>query len=460
MNSDESFDREVRATLEGLAGEPAPDRLVARVAAIPAEEPVPSALGARVGPPSRGLISGFAAIAAVVALAVAAIVLRPAAVGEVGGSPSGTIAPTASAPSSTAPSASSVAQATPTASASAVAGAPVPAGFRPMSVTFISADEGWVLGSALCATGRCPAIARTIDGGRTWTSSGAPATKIGEQPAVDVSGAGVTGLRFADARDGWAFGPELWATHDGGTTWRRLDVLPHGAVVALESARGTVHAVAYDGAQDYRIASAPVGDDGWTISALKVPVGGGPVPVIQLVLSGDAGWVLENDRVVVDGARLEAGNWRSWKPPCADLEAQAVIDASSATDLVAACDLGVWASPPAGTTPGDHLYVSHDRGATFTRTGVVSPLLSAWAVATPERSKVLVAGDGLNGPTLVASFDDGATWAATLRLDNGGFNDLGFTTPTQGVVVTTAVGGASKLYMTRDGGRTWSAVTF
>jgi photosystem II stability/assembly factor-like uncharacterized protein len=451
MNSDESFDREVRTTLEGLASEPAPDRLVARVAAIPAEEPAPSAPGARVGPSSRGLISGFAAIAAVVALAVAAIMLRPAAVGEVGGSPSGTIAPSLSAPSTVTPSGSPVAQASPTASASAVAGAPVPAGFRPMSVTFISAEEGWVLGSALCAAGRCPAIARTIDGGRTWTSIPAPATKIGEQPAVDVSGAGVTGLRFADALDGWAFGPELWATHDGGTTWTKLEPVQHGAVVALESAHGTVHAVAYDGEQQYRIASSPVGADQWVMSSVDVPVGAGPVPTIQLVLSGAAGWVLENDRVVAFGAQLVGGSWRTWEPVCKDVVGPAYIAASSASQVVAACDVGVWSTPK-----GVHLYVSHDGGATFAEKGSVAPVgLNVVAgIATPVVSTIVLAG-----ADLVGSFDGGRTWQTVARPGAVSFNDLGFTTPAQGVVITTAEGGASKLYMTRDGGRTWSAVT-
>ena len=51
MNHDESFEAEVRATLEGMAREPAPDRLVSRVAAIPSQEPVAVASGARCRPP-------------------------------------------------------------------------------------------------------------------------------------------------------------------------------------------------------------------------------------------------------------------------------------------------------------------------------------------------------------------------------------------------------------------------
>ena len=52
--------------------------IVARVAAIPSETPAVATPVRRAGPPLRGVVSGLAAIAAVIALAVVAIVLRPA----------------------------------------------------------------------------------------------------------------------------------------------------------------------------------------------------------------------------------------------------------------------------------------------------------------------------------------------------------------------------------------------
>src|SRR5665213_772581 len=41
----------------------------------------------------------------------------------------------------------------------APAGGPVPSGFEPASVSFISADDGWVLGSAPCSNPVCTSIA-------------------------------------------------------------------------------------------------------------------------------------------------------------------------------------------------------------------------------------------------------------------------------------------------------------
>ena len=94
------------------------------------------------------------------------------------------------------------------------AGAPVPKGFSPASVTFVSLQTGWVLG-ATCPT--CTvSLLRTRDGGRTWASVPGPATVL----APDQS-AGVHEVRFADLNDGWVLGAEIWATHDGGSYWAR-----------------------------------------------------------------------------------------------------------------------------------------------------------------------------------------------------------------------------------------------
>src|SRR5450756_1465222 len=207
-------------------------------------------------------------------------------------------------------STSPVPTATPSASTSLL-------GLSPASVTFVSPDDGWVLGTGTCSSAPCAAIARTADGGRTWAKVSAPHASI--VPGGGQGAPGISGLRFADARNGWAFGPDLWATHDGGATWARLTIpgLPaDAAIFALASAHGTVHAVVLDG-QDYRVASSPVGADDFRLGPVRVAVGAGPVPAVQLVLSGAAGWMIENDRTVVGGARLVNGAWVAWQPPCA-----------------------------------------------------------------------------------------------------------------------------------------------
>src|SRR5579871_4556907 len=58
--------------------------------------------------------------------------------------------------------------------------APVPAKFRPSSVTFIGTQTGFVIGQAgtpgHCATRYCTSVARTLNAGRTWTGLPAPVT--------------------------------------------------------------------------------------------------------------------------------------------------------------------------------------------------------------------------------------------------------------------------------------------
>src|SRR5450755_3215052 len=49
----------------------------------------------------------------------------------------------------------------------APAGGPVPSGFEPASVSFVSANDGWVLGSTVpCFAAVCTSMVRTADGGR------------------------------------------------------------------------------------------------------------------------------------------------------------------------------------------------------------------------------------------------------------------------------------------------------
>lgn len=464
--NDDRFEHELRGSLVGLAREPAPERLVERVSEIPSREPSRLVTRARLNTSTIGGPS-LALLAASVAIAIVAIFARPGSSGpsNIGPSPSltgvlpgatATAETSASSRPSVSPGSSATAATTPSAKPERV---PVPSGFEPISATFVSTDHGWVLGSVPCDAGRCPAIVTTLDGGATWSSAGAPATSLanGSPPSV-MSSSGVSGLRFADAMSGWAFGPELWTTHDGGASWVRvaIDGLPAAAtVVALETGAGKVHAVAYGGAQDFQIASSDVDAENWQVAAVRVPVGAGPVPEIQLVLSGPAGWVLENDRTVVAGAMLQTGSWRSWQPVCLDVVGPAVLAASSQDDLVALCDVGLWGNPT-----GVHLFVSSDGGASFAETGPRLPGSAGGAVATADRSTIVATASGPSGSALVASFDGGQTWSSVQNAGTVSVRDLGFTTPNQGIVVTTDDSGAGRLLMTRDGGRTWTPVGF
>ncbi len=341
--------------------------------------------------------------------------------------------------------------------------APVAAGFAPLSVTFVSAQVGWVLGTAPSGDGTRLAVAHTTDGGTTWSQGPAPAVTFGTGGAANGAR-----IRFADPADGWIVTPPtgstgapastLWATHDGGASWHQVTVPGGGAVAALEASDGLAHLVTLGpNGTGVHLFTSSVPGDSWARSATTLPIGGGPVPSAELTLHGAAGWLVENDRVVVAGARLASSGWARWTPPCTDANGLAHLAASSSSDLVAVCDEGQWGPPAPGTTAqAAWLFTSTDGGSHFTAVGEVdSPAVSASSVATaPGDPQVVVVA----GPGLTASFDGGHTWRTVYTPPSGQtVRFVGFTTATQGVAIT-AGASSSTLLMTHDGGSTWSAV--
>jgi hypothetical protein len=233
----------------------------------------------------------------------------------------------------------------------------------------------------------------------------------------------------------------LFTTDDGGAHWQKLDT-PFGPVTDLAISRGVAYLVSYDEkANDFTLWSSPTDQLAWTEDALTLPIGAGPVPVQQLVFSGGSGWVTNGDRGISGGARLSAtGRWESWKPPC--LGAYAEVAASSATDMVASCEEGVWTGPKITHA----LFVSHDAGVTFQRHDAPFSGL----VTSPNASTAIVATPG----GLQRTTDEGVTWQVVASEDQAAL-DLGFTTSTQGFVIFDN----GKMLMTYDAGATWSAVT-
>ncbi len=459
------FEREIRSALDDEAADPAPERLVARISRSRAEigQPAsgPAGLWARIARWQVMAPLGVGLAAVVIVVMAGGTLLRQPVTGTATTSPKSSAAPVASTPPATpvtpAPSNPILITPSPDASASAGVVSAVPADFQPVSVTFVSASRGWVLGAATCDGTPCAVIVRTADGGLTWTRIPAPDAPV----VVNGAPSGVRGLRFASTLDGWAFGPDLWATHDGGDTWHR-ETLPGGGtpqVMALEAAAGTVH-VAYwpgDGPR-IAIASGRASDDALQLSATTVQIGAGPVPQTQIVLHGTAGWLVQVNRDVVGGARLVGSGWQAWDPPCLGTAGPAWLAASSAASLVAACDIGLWSTPE-----GVHLFTSADGGATFTEQAGALPITALAGITTaPSQPTIVAAGNQADGSAaLIGRFGPGASWTAVAMLTGAGaFSELGFTTDAQGVAIAQAADGTIQLLMTRDGGRTWAPVGF
>jgi photosystem II stability/assembly factor-like uncharacterized protein len=325
--------------------------------------------------------------------------------------------------------------------------------FRPLSVTFISLQTGWVLGTRQCGQEICAALRQTTDAGRTWADVSPPPATV-----TFTAQSGVREVRFADPDDGWVFGSELWATHDGGAHWRQQDLPGASAgnylVSSLETSAGVVHAAVID-PPSVTMYSSPVGSDSWQISPTRIEMGAGPVPHAQIVLQRSAGWIVEVDRTVIGGARLVDGSWMAWQPPCSSAGGGVRLAVASTTSLVAICDEGVWVGGP----PVTRAYFSADGGGTFKQAIGKLPLYAGSAVATGTPGTAVVGYTGSDGVAqMLATFDRGATWTTVYRGPAGLMTFIGFTSSSQGVAILDSQS-TGLMLMTFDGGRSWNRVS-
>jgi hypothetical protein len=342
------------------------------------------------------------------------------------------------------------------------AGGPVPAGMAATSVTFVSPDEAFVLGTAPCSHTPCTSIVRTLNRGASWRGLPAPVVPLG-QPENGPASA-VWGIRFATPSHGFVFGTGLWETTDGGEHWAQASS-PTGSILSLEVIDGQVLAL-----------TAPCSSSSGcgTATLMRRPVGGGSwQPVTQLNVGGSAGdhiatqaqvaAILDGTSVIVtsDGglSTLEHAT------PCATQGvAYATSVAVTGPDSLALLCSGSAAMGSVEKT----IYVSNDLGQHWTKAGAPprggDPI--ALAGATPSQ---LVVSAASGASWLYYSGNGAAQWGSAYEAGDGGagFNDLGFTTTSDGVVVYAPAltdgnseGRPGRLLLTSNGGASWQAVSF
>jgi len=409
------------------------------------------------------------------AAAAAALLLGVAGCGSA--RPSGQQAPGQQAPAHGAPSGSAASSqvrsgsnpaATPSSAAPAAAApGPVPAGFAATSVTFVSADEAFVLGTAPCAHAPCTAILRTRDRGATWAALPAPPVPVGEPGATTASI--VWGIRFATPEHGFVFGDSgVWETTDGGARWTR-DFTPAGSFLSLAIAAGQVLAInalcVPGGCQDAALIRRPLnsrspGGGTWT-GVAQTTVGNLLDPDDMIATQAGVAAVLDGRDVLVtrDGGLTHTTN----PVPCPGEPGAPSVAVTSATGLVLLCIGGGYT----GHTV-KQIYVSDDDGAHWTAAGVPSPAGDGGTIAATTTGEVAIATASA-ASWLFHSGDRGVTWqTVNTQFDGGmGWADLGFTTATDGVVVhgpADSDGNSTKrpgqLFLTSDGGASWTPVSF
>jgi hypothetical protein len=350
---------------------------------------------------------------------------------------------------------------------------PVPVNFKPTSVTFVGTDTGWVIGQAgvpgHCATPVCTSVARTNDAGKTWT--GVPAPRVGAPDGA----AGVSQVRFLNLADGWAFGPELFVTHDGGQTWVQVDT--HGLrVTALEAVGQRVFAVFASctgsgpgyAAQctSFTLYSSPAAGEDWA------PVGpattgltdGAAREAVSLALTGSRGYLLGPGGALYAGPVGGTAAWQrsgSLVSGCAVGPAQAdgqpagaLLGAVNPSELILACASASGGAGPAGSKQQKLIFSSPDGGVSWLRMGPAPAAgLAYWLAASPSESVILGTDQGID----VLPAGETAWQTATLNGAEpaGGFGYVGMTTSRQGIALP-ANPASGTVWFTFDGGQSWA----
>jgi photosystem II stability/assembly factor-like uncharacterized protein len=317
------------------------------------------------------------------------------------------------------------------------AGGPVPAGFVPRSFTAIGERTWWLLGTATCSSPPCTSIVRTSDGGAHFVGIPAPRTPYESSPGSSGQTSGVSQLRFADPRDGFAYGSSLYVTHDGGTSWHPVSV--SGAIGELAIAGGDVYAiVGATGGGPGRLLRAPIRRDQWTMLTAAGSVAGG------LWAHGADVFVQSGDNTALLISRDHGANFSRYRSPvpglgCEYEEMQPPV---------------VWAHCATGTESG--VWRSTDGGRTFrlasggSTSRMMLPNAAAFAAASTTTAVVgyqqlyRTADAGASyqpvGPA-------GLTWAY-----------LGFTDATHGAALALAPGGGEQLFYSTNAGLSYAPV--
>jgi photosystem II stability/assembly factor-like uncharacterized protein len=173
-------------------------------------------------------------------------------------------------------------------------------GFRLLDLSFVNPRDGYALGrffgtDAQPVDPAVMALMRTSNGGVSWKTVGSPPAAAGH-------------IQFSSPRLGWAFGPKLLVTTDGGTSW--VEEHPGGRVEDLAPAGRSVWSVigacaggcafhirvSADAGRTWRrpqpplsipgehVEMARIGSVGWAVSSTANPEGG-----VALVRTADGG---------------------------------------------------------------------------------------------------------------------------------------------------------------------------
>jgi photosystem II stability/assembly factor-like uncharacterized protein len=244
----------------------------------------------------------------------------------------------------------------------------------------------------------------------------------------------------------------LFATHDGGTTWRRLRL---GDVLAFATARRHAYAVtarcSAERCTRFRLEHSDVGTNGWRARTLPFDPDSA---VVDLAVDGSNVWVLGtpagHERSSHDALARSRDGGRTFVTsagPCFPDLGGALAPAGARV---------VWAMCPTGML--GQAWRSTDGGTTFA--AVPRLRLTNASLIAPASRDVAVAAPNAAGTSLLRTTDGGRTWSKTRTPRSASdWASVGFVDATVGLALAN-VRDEWQLWRTTDGGASWSAVRF
>ena len=321
---------------------------------------------------------------------------------------------------------------------------PTPSRFSVVGFDMVDASHAWLLASD-CPFHDTPTcryeVARSQDGGATWSRPG------GVGPVVTAAETGSTRtIRFLNARDGFVYNESVASvTHDGGITWRSLDV-PFVFIEALAAGGGKVWLVTYPCPKGTvcptQLRSSADGGRTWS-EPRPLPAGFGTERIDAFT-----GGAMLAEQGPPFGLELTTDGGTTWQAVNAPCPASTFHGATASPDGVE-----VWAAcyPNAQGTlaPALTVWVSENGGRSWVSRKLQSV---ANSVFVSPRAHVLFAS--YSGTATLVTRDGGVSWnQVPLAAGPADFvamrfvsADFGWATDEMGLVSTT-----------NDGGLSWAA---
>jgi hypothetical protein len=333
-----------------------------------------------------------------------------------------------------------------------------------VSASFTSPSKGWLLAVPPCALNTKPCrtllLRSTTDGGTTWADKPAPDAPF----ATPGSGGDAVGsILFTSSRDGWAFGPGLWQTRDGGATGPRVSI-PGGPVLAMAAGDGRVLAATgrcTASGQDcwFGVYTSRTGSTTWRPVAAATARGAGSP---ALFVSGHTGYLainvpLHGRTVLLAGPVTGSARWRPLRNnPCMRPSSMAVAAAAGGRLFI-----GCGSEPGAGQQMKT-AYLSGDYGRTWRR--VANPPSGGYigSASMTRGGTIFLSGGRMD---IYVSRNRGRSWQVSQSLNSAasqagaGFDLLAVATGNTTGYATQRGVYRQQLWLTGDGGRRWTPVT-